>query len=651
VVLVAVCVLVIGIYCWMAESGELEKAAAGSRDTYYNLLVRGFQAGQLNLMREVPPELARIPVPPDPGTKLSNDFPLHDTDWAFAHVLLDTSYYKGKLYLYYGVTPALVLFWPYAALTGHYLLERDAVVIFFSLGFLVSVGLLWDIWRRYFATVNFGMVVAGALAVGLASFIPGILRKCDMYEVAISCGYAFTMLTLALLWKAMHVGRRQGWWLAGASLAYGLALGARPNLLFGGIILLIPVVLAWQQKQRVWPLVLAAIGPVMIIGFGLMLYNDLRFDSPLEFGNRYLLNSEHQDKVSQFSPAFLWFNFRVAFLSPAHWDLYWPFVHDIAIPSFPPNYNNVEDPFGLLSNVPLVWLALAVPLAWRKWWWALSPLDGMMTALALLFGTSAFILCLRFTMCLRYELEFAAPLILLAVLGLFSLERTLIEQAKALSAMRWSCSLLLVFSVAFNLLARIEPSAQFRAIRDNNRGWNLYNKGQTDAAIREYQECLRISPDNAYAHNNLGWALYNKGKTDEAINEYEEAIRLKPDLQLGYMNLGIALSKKGQLDEAIGQFQEVLRLNPDSADAHHDLAALFSLEGQTDEAIRQYQAVLGLKPDDADAHNNLGVALRMKGRIDEAITQYQQAVQLRPDFVTASNNLTGALEAPPPEQR
>ena len=38
----------------------------------------------------------------------------------------DLSYYKGKLYLYFGITPALVLFWPYVALTAPFCRKRTA---------------------------------------------------------------------------------------------------------------------------------------------------------------------------------------------------------------------------------------------------------------------------------------------------------------------------------------------------------------------------------------------------------------------------------------------------------------------------------------------------------------------------------------------
>ena len=49
-----------------------------------------------------------------------------------------------------------------------------------------------------------------------------------------------------------------------------------------------------------------------------------------------------------------------------------------------------ETPFGVLTNIPLVWLALAVPLAWRnRSGQAASILRWFVTAVALLFGICA----------------------------------------------------------------------------------------------------------------------------------------------------------------------------------------------------------------------------------------------------------------------
>ncbi|MGD0351824.1 MAG: hypothetical protein ABSB84_16125, partial [Verrucomicrobiota bacterium] len=47
-----VCVLVIGVFAWIAEpSFSLRLKSSGAEDSYYNLLVQGFRAGQLSLKR------------------------------------------------------------------------------------------------------------------------------------------------------------------------------------------------------------------------------------------------------------------------------------------------------------------------------------------------------------------------------------------------------------------------------------------------------------------------------------------------------------------------------------------------------------------------------------------------------------------------
>jgi tetratricopeptide (TPR) repeat protein len=561
----AVCVLVIGVYAYMAQSGLLELLSPSAADTYYNLLVRGFRSGHLSLQKEVPPGLAQLADPYDAAANAPYRL--------MPYRLHDLSYYKGRLYLYHGVTPALILFWPFVAVTGQYLFHRQAVAIFCAVGFLASVGLLYALWRRYFAKVGIVVVAACALALGLATGAPVLLSQADVYQVPICCGYMLTMLALVAIWYALHGARRRSGWLAAASAAYGLAVGARPSLLFGAVILLVPVIQAWRDGQaRIWVRLMAATVPIGLIGLGLMLYNALRFGSPFEFGVRYLLAGDsHPASVQGFNPHYLWFNLRLYFLKSVGWNRQFPFVQKMAVPPLPAGHGYVEAPFGILANVPLAWLALAVPLAWRSQSvQAGSIFRWFVATVALLFWTSVLTVGLFYYTSVRYELEFLPTLLLLAVIGILGLEQALMDRPIWKCVARSVWGLLLGFSVMFNLLASVEYHSEAHHIM----GVTLFQEGKVSEAIQQYEQALRLYPNYPKAHLNLGIALEQTGRGPEAIEHYEEALRLYPDYVKAHYNLAVALEHAGRLQDAIQHYELALQNKPDLAEARDALVRL-----------------------------------------------------------------------------
>ena len=603
-------------------------------DSNYNLLVQGFQARQLSLKKEVPPGFARLADPFDPVAIV----PYRGSPYR----MNDLSYYKGRLYMYFGVTPALILFWPYVAVTGHYLFHRQAVLIFCTVGFLASVGLLRAVWRRYFPEVSAGVVAACALALGLATGVPQQLSQADFYEVSQSCGYMLIVLSLGAIWRALHEPeQKKFWWLAMASVAYGLAVGARPTLLFGAVILLVPVLQAWRgQRPRVWALLPAATIPILLIGLGLMLYNARRFDSPFEFGMRYAVTMFRQGKRQLFSLHYLWFNLRFYFLQPALWSARFPFVHENAGIRVPPDQVPAGHAFGILTTIPLAWLALAVPLAWRSQPGPSSlTLRWFVIAVVSFFGICALTLSLFWCPNFRYELDFLPALLLLAGMGVFGLERVLANRPVQRRAVRWGWGLLLGFSVAFNLLVTAEHYAEVH----NNLGSDLSQAGKVQEAIREFEYALRLEPDSADAHIGLGTAMSKLGRSEDAIRHWEEALRIKPDYAEAHYNLGLTAQQSGRLPEAVEHYEQVLRIKPDDLEAHHNLGVALGQAGRSREAMEQWEQVLRINPDSAEAHNNLGLALAQLGRVTEAMGHWEQALRINPDFAEAHANLGLAL--------
>jgi tetratricopeptide (TPR) repeat protein len=546
--------LVAALFLEMGARNVTEWGKANARDEDYNLLVQGFQRGQLSLPRAVPAGLSRLADPYDPVANARYR--------AIPYALDDLSYYRGKLYLYFGAAPALLLFWPWAAFTGNYLFQRMAVAVFCCAGFLAALALLHGIWRRYFPQAGLG--VAGALAVvlGLATSAPLLLQKADVWEVPIACGYALTMLALGAVWRAWHDEARRGWWLAAAGLAMGLAIASRPSLLFGAALLAIPV--GGRRGRPAAALArnyLCALAPLALCGAGVLAYNQLRFGHPADFGEHYQLGLYRQDTVQHFSARFLGFNGWVYFLAPAQWTRHFPFVGEIASWLTPPeNHGPVEDPFGVLTNLPVLLAAAAAPLAWRRRpEGERSVLRGLVAAVALLFGASAVTLGLFYGNCSRYEMDFLPALVLLAAIGVFALERALAGRRAWLGVARAGWGLAAAASLAFLGLFSVERYA-----------------------------------DQRY---RLGNSLMSVGRVPEAITEYDLALRWKPDFPDACANLGAALLRNGRVPEAIARDQEALRLAPNSALAHYNLAGALLMAGRREEAQAEYQKALWLRPD------------------------------------------------------
>jgi tetratricopeptide (TPR) repeat protein len=636
-----VCVLVIGFFAWSAQPVFLQLTEPRTEDSSYNLLVQGFRAGQLNLKKEAPVGLARLTDPCDPAVNAP-----------YLKDVAGMSYYKGKLYLYFGVTPALVIFWPYAALTGHYLSDRNAVIIFFTLGFLAAAGLLRAVWRRCFPEVNTWVPAAGMLALGLALGTMIVVSPwSDVNEVAATCGFAFTMVAVAAIWCALQRTKWQVVWLLAASLAYGLAIGARPSLLFGVIIVLLPAIQTWcaateSGSRRRAVLLLAAAGPVMLVGLGLMLYNALRFDNPLEFGWHYQLQSAYRPGTAQqFGLHHLCFNFRHYFLEPMRWSGHFPFLQPVVPPALPPGYIEAGRSYGGIIPVtyPLVWLALAAPLAWRdRRLEVASGLRWFVAAVFLQFMVCAPTLCLFFSADSRYGLDFLPALMLLAVVGILGLERTLVSSPVWRHMARWGWCLLLAWSVVFNLLVSLEACAESNYFAGNL----LVHQGRAKESVKFLQKALALEPESAAFHSNLGTAYYQTKRLDEAITQYQKALEIDPDFAEAAVvrnDLGLCLLQKGRVNEAITHFQKVLEIKPDYAEAHNNLGRSLFQAGRVNEAAAHFQRALQIKPDYAEAHNNLGYALHQTGRVDEAIVRYQRALEIEPDYAEAHNNLGVSL--------
>ena len=112
------------------------------------------------------------------------------------------------------------------------------------------------------------------------------------------------------------------------------------------------------------------------------------------------------------------------------------------------------------------------------------------------------------------------------------------------------------------ITARRSASTRNICAAYNNRGAVYFYKGDTDRAIKEYDEAIRLGPKNPAAYNNRGSAYSEKSDYDRAIKDFDAAIRLDPKYVAAYYNRGNAHKGKGEYDRAIKDYSEAIRLDP-----------------------------------------------------------------------------------------
>ena len=650
-----------GVFLGASRPGAWETLSGPASGQYYNLLVRGFQKGQLSLDREVPTALAQMPDPYDPVLNR----PLREA----SPPLHDLSYYHRRLYLYFGVTPAVVVFWPFALLTGHYVPQSVATLLFCCLGLLAGVGALSDFRRRFFAQTALWILVAAVAGFALATGLPILLARSDVYEVAISAGFAFTMVAIWGLVRSAEEGRRAEVWLSVAGIAFGLAVGARPLLLFGSVALAIPLLAPMPAKRRL-RLASCAVIPLGLIGLGLMWYNCARFGSVLEFGQRFQLSSTREATAHLFSWRYFVTNLRAYFVGWPRIGLGFPFVRKAAVADLPAGYLPLEDPYALVTGFPFLCLAACLPFALPA---GATALRRGVRIVAVIFAINAALLCVYFFSCSRYEVEFAPSLGLLAGLGLLAVE----ARSLALPAPRWilriAWLMALAYSVTFGLLAAVNRWGEAQS----DYALVLSRLGRPTEATAVLEHVVRAAPGIPEAHANLGMELARAGLVVDAQSQFEAALRIDPLNFEAASNAADALVQLGRFNEAIGAYRRAIALRPADASLHTRLAFVFLRLGQARDALEedrlaaelaqssvgprlsyglalaeagdmagaaaQFAKAVALDESAEEAHSDLGTALASLGQLDASVVQFRAALRLNPRDETVRSNLIEAL--------
>ena len=399
-------------YYWTGTT-EGNAIRFGTQSDWYNRLGDAFLHGHLSLLTR----------PPSALLALRNPY----TAWRHPQFLQywDLALYHGHFYVTWGPTPVLTLLLPWRILHLGAMPLNLAVIIFCSAAFLCSVALLLFLVDSFLPGLRSWRLATAVVALGCSSVLPFLLRQPTTYELALASAYCFAMLAGYLLATGGLAGRFRPWRLALGSLCIGLAAGARPGVVFEGLLAL---ALWWwvvrrDGLRRLRERAVAGsliIGPCLVVVVLLLAYNALRFGSVFQQGYPYTL-----DRWDPTTPAlrlsYLLPGLHNYVLSSVRWTYAFPYLtlswHGSFAPGLPPS----ELTSGILATTPILF---AIPIGV---WLLLRRSRELAVVVIGLLGTGVLVMCFASVAVgassMRYEADFIPFLLLAALVSWLALAR------------------------------------------------------------------------------------------------------------------------------------------------------------------------------------------------------------------------------------
>lgn len=106
-------------------------------------------------------------------------------------------------------------------------------------------------------------------------------------------------------------------------------------------------------------------------------------------------------------------------------------------------------------------------------------------------------------------------------------------------------------------------------------GWNYFNRGDQNTALKRFNQALILDPDFAPAYFGVAYVYSVQNKFELAIQYYRKSIEKDPTFSNAYSNLGLPLVYSGKLDEALPHLQRALVIDPKNGDAHINICLYY----------------------------------------------------------------------------
>jgi tetratricopeptide (TPR) repeat protein len=189
--------------------------------------------------------------------------------------------------------------------------------------------------------------------------------------------------------------------------------------------------------------------------------------------------------------------------------------------------------------------------------------------------------------------------------------------------MLWAMRVVFVFALLVGLI----PAQELSPNQLLKNAIDAQQRGDFEAAIRDYHKVLELRPDTVEAKVNLGAALVRVGRFDEAIAMYRSALPSVPQKNAVLMNLALAYYKKGDFENAREQLEAVHKAQPNDVRAAILLGDTYVRLGKFDAAVALLEPLEDSNSQNLDFEYVLGSALIQSGRRRDGVSRVEKVAE------------------------
>lgn len=166
-----------------------------------------------------------------------------------------------------------------------------------------------------------------------------------------------------------------------------------------------------------------------------------------------------------------------------------------------------------------------------------------------------------------------------------------------------------------------------------NRGIYRREQKKIDAAIKDLQEAVRLSP-KGNTLNSLAKTYFDLGKDDLAFQYYTKATAVDSTLAEVWINLGALHGRAGRADEALANVNKGISLDSTNKQGYSTRSLVWQMLQRFDLALADDQKFLSIDPSDPDIWFDSGAMKRRLNRPKEAIGDLDEAIRrkLKPEY-------------------